>query len=44
MMTRKTVRKRMASLTIDAGDMTFKTKVLRTKFKVEDTLNSFLHF
>jgi hypothetical protein len=44
MMTRKTVRKRMASLTKDAGKIAFKTKVLRKKFKVDDTLNSFLHF
>jgi hypothetical protein len=42
MMTRKTVRKRMTSLIIDAGDMEFKTKVLRTKFTV-DPLNNFLH-
>ena len=44
MMTRKTVRKRMASLTKDAGRMAFKTKVLRTKCRVDDTLKSFLHF
>ena len=44
MMTRKTVRNRMTSLTKDAGDMAFKTKVLRTKFRVDETLNSFLHF
>jgi len=42
MMTRKTVRKRMTSLTKDASDMAFKTKVLRTKFKV-DPLNNFLN-
>ena len=42
MMTRKTVRKRIASLTKDAGKIAFKTKVLRTKFTV-DPLNNFLH-
>ena len=41
-MAKKTVRKLMASLTKDAGDMASKTKVLRTKFTV-DPMNNFLH-